>query len=59
LRGIIKSGGGFRAFVKVGNIQREKRFPAETSLKVMQNWRDETRLALRKTKAMPAQAGSL
>lgn len=59
MKGIIHSRSGFRAYVKVGAIQREKRYPAETSLKTMAAWRDETRVALRKRLPSPAQSGSL
>jgi integrase len=47
LIGIRRDRYGFRAYVKVGALQREKRFPPETSLKTMQAWRDECRVALR------------
>lgn len=46
-RGIRRDRYGYRVYVKVGGQQREKRFPPDTSLKVMQAWRDEVRVALR------------
>lgn len=57
--GIKRDRYGFRAYVKVGNIQREKRFPPETSAKTMQAWRDEVRVALRRLAPAPGQPGSL
>lgn len=39
---------GWRAYVKVGRLQREKRYPPDTLVKTMQAWRDEARVALRK-----------
>lgn len=39
---------GWRAFVKVGAIQREKRFPADSTFDTRERWRDECRVALRK-----------
>lgn len=59
MKGIRRDQYGLRAYVKVGNQQREKRFASDTSLKTIQNWRDETRVALRALKAKPAQPGSL
>jgi hypothetical protein len=59
VKGIIKSRRGYRAFVKVGTVQREKRYPADTKLSTMTAWRDETRVALRKKQPAPAQPGSL
>lgn len=48
VKGIRRDRYGFRAYVKVGAVQREKRFPADTLTKTMQNWRDDTKVALRK-----------
>lgn len=48
MKGIRRDRYGFRAYVKVGDIQREKRFPPDTTIKKMQDWRDECRVALRK-----------
>lgn len=59
MKGIRREPSGFRAYVKVGTVQRHKRYPPETSLKTMQAWRDEARVALRKRLPKPAQAGSL
>lgn len=46
-RGISSDKYGFRAYVKVGTQQREKRFKPETPLRDIQRWRDEVRVALR------------
>jgi hypothetical protein len=48
MTGIIRDKWGWRAFVKVGKIQREKRFPPDETIRKMQAWRDECRVALRK-----------
>lgn len=48
MKGIRRDRYGYRVYVKVGNLQREKRYPADTAFKTMQAWRDETRVALRK-----------
>lgn len=47
MKGIRRDRYGYRAYVKVGAEQREKRFPFDTPAKTMQAWRDETRVALR------------
>lgn len=54
MTGIKRDRYGFRAYVKVGKLQREKRYPPDTSFKIMQAWRDECRVALRKLKQAPA-----
>lgn len=59
MKGIRRDRWGFRAYVKVGGQQREKRFKPDTTPKTMQNWRDEVRVALRTRKPKPVQAGSL
>jgi hypothetical protein len=59
MKGIRRDRYGFRVYVKVGTQQREKRYPPDASVKTMQNWRDEAKVALRKLKPKPAQAGSL
>jgi integrase len=46
--GIYRDQWGIAATVKVGKLQREKRFDAETSIKTIKAWQDETRVALRK-----------
>ncbi len=46
--GIYRDQWGIAATVKVGTLQREKRFPAEASIKTIKGWQDETRVALRK-----------
>lgn len=38
---------GWRVFVKVGRRQKEKRFPADTPFRTRENWRLDTRAALR------------
>ena len=57
--GIKRDRYGFRAYVKVGSIQREKRFPPDTKAKTMQAWREDCRVALRHMKPSAAQPGSL
>lgn len=48
--GIKRDRYGWRAYVKVGRLQREKRYPPDTKIKTMQDWRDDARVALRKIK---------
>lgn len=48
VEGIRQDRYGLRAYVKIGTTQKEKRFPAGTSNKTIQAWRDEARVALRK-----------
>lgn len=50
---------GFRAYVKVGREQEEKRYKPGTSLKTMQDWIDETRVALKKLPQTPATKSTL
>lgn len=45
---IYADAGGLSATVKVGTVQRERRFPKGTPLQTIKRWRDETRVALRK-----------
>jgi predicted polyphosphate/ATP-dependent NAD kinase len=59
MKGIRRDRYGFRAYVKVGTQQREKRFKPDTSAQTMKEWRDDTRVALRALKKLPAQPGSL
>lgn len=40
---------GWRVYVKVGRRQKEKRFPADTPFRTRENWRLDTRAALRST----------
>ena len=47
MTGLRRDKYGWRAYVSVGEIQREKRFPPNTPIRQMQNWRDEVRIALR------------
>jgi site-specific recombinase XerD len=44
---------GWRCFVKVGTVQREKRFPADSTFQQREAWRDEARVALRKLPQAP------
>ena len=46
--GIYRDQYGLAATVKVGNLQREKRFLPDASIKTIKAWQDETRVALRK-----------
>jgi integrase len=46
-RGIYRDAYGLAATVKAGRLQREKRFPPDTSLKTLKAWQNETRVALR------------
>ncbi|HXG54772.1 MAG TPA: tyrosine-type recombinase/integrase [Vicinamibacterales bacterium] len=46
--GIYRDAYGLAATVKVGGIQREKRFPHDASIKTIKAWQGETRVALRK-----------
>lgn len=59
MKGIRRDRYGFRAYVKVGTLQREKRFPPETRTKTMQHWREEARVALRKLVPSSLPSGSL
>ena len=45
--GVYKDDYGLAATVKVQGVQREKRFPADTPLKTIRAWRDQTRASLR------------
>lgn len=46
-QGIFSDRHGLAAVVKVGHLQREKRFPADTPLRDLARWRDHEREALR------------
>ncbi|CAN5877517.1 hypothetical protein BH24ACI5_BH24ACI5_04210 [soil metagenome] len=46
--GIYRDQWGIGATVKVGTLQREKRYPHDASIKTIKAWQDETRVALRK-----------
>src|SRR5688500_2438055 len=59
VKGFRRDRRGFRAYVKVGTEQRFKRFPVGTKLKEINDWRDETRVALRKMLPDKAAPGSL
>lgn len=52
MKGIRRDQYGYRVYVRVGNVQREKRYPFDTPGKIMQAWRDDTRVQLRE--AAPA-----
>jgi hypothetical protein len=45
---------GFRAYVKVGKLQDDKRFKPDTPIKTMRDWVDEARVALKKLPQSPA-----
>jgi integrase len=47
-KGIYRDQWGIAATVKTGGMQREKRFPADASLKTIKAWQGDTRSALRK-----------
>jgi integrase len=47
-RGVYRDEYGLAAVVKVNGVQREQRFPPDTSIKSITNWRAETKAALRK-----------
>ncbi len=50
---------GWRCFVKVGGVQREKRFKPDSTYEKREAWRDECRVALRKLKTAPTPTGTL
>jgi integrase len=52
--GVYRDRYGLRSTVKVGTIQREKRWKPDTPIKKLTDWQDETRVALRK---IPQAAG--
>ena len=54
--GIKRDRYGFRAYVKVGNIQREKRFKPDAKLSTMQAWREDCQRSLRKLPQAPTAA---
>ena len=59
MKGIRRDKWGWRAYVSVGTIQREKRYKPDASIKTMQAWRDETRVALRKLQPETGPAGTM
>lgn len=54
MRGIRRTPHGFIAYVKVGGVQRGKRFKPDTKVSIMHAWRDETKVALRKLPKTPS-----
>lgn len=46
--GIRKDGNRIRVYLRVGGVQKERRFPPDTKVSVMQEWRDKERAKLRK-----------
>lgn len=58
-KGIRRDRYGLRAYVKVGGVQREKRFAPDTSLKTIAAWRDEMRVSLRAIKQQAPASGTL
>jgi integrase len=59
VEGIKRDRYGYRAYVKVGAVQREKRFPFGTPIKEMQDWRDVTRGELIRDRGATAPKGSI
>jgi site-specific recombinase XerD len=53
VKNISRTRYGFRAYVKVGTLQDEKRFKPDTPIKTMRDWVDEARVALRKLPQSP------
>lgn len=58
-KGIRRDRQGYRAGVKVGVHRRYKRFKHDATLKQMTDWRDDTKVALRKLKGAEPATGSL
>ena len=52
--GVYRDQWGIESKVQVGPHQRTKRWPAETSIKTMQRWRDEVRVSLQQLAASEA-----
>lgn len=50
---------GWRCYVKVGPIQREKRFSLTSTFQTREAWRDECRVALRKLPQAPSKLDTL
>lgn len=59
MTGVRRDQYGLRAYVKVGGIQRERRFPPDASLRTIQAWRDEVRVALRAVTPVRLTSGTL
>lgn len=59
VKGFTRDQYGIRAYVKVGTEQREKRFPADTGLTKIRDWRSDTRAQLKKAQGEDAPTGSL
>jgi len=59
MRNIKIVGTRYIAYVKVGGVQRFRRYPLDTNIDTIRNWIDETRLALRKLPKAPAKTGTL
>lgn len=55
--GIYHDDRGLAAVVKIGHIQREKRFPHGTDLRIMHRWRDDTSARLRKRQPQGPRSG--
>lgn len=58
MKGVKRDRYGLRAYVKVGTIQREKRFPRDHDLNKIKDWQAETRANLRKLPQAPARVGT-
>lgn len=53
MKGVRRDRYGLRAYVKVRDVQKEKRYPFDTPAATIKRWREETRVALRKLKPSP------
>lgn len=57
--GIYRDDYGFAATVKLAGVQREKRFPPDTTLEIMKSWRVQTRAELDTDRPPVAPRGTL
>lgn len=55
--GVFRDASGLAAVVKVGNLQREKRFPLGSNLKDLKKWREDTQALLRKKRPQAPRRG--
>lgn len=55
--GIYRDGAGLSAIARCGTVQREKRFPLGTDMRLMQRWRDDTRARLLKRRPQGPRSG--
>ena len=56
--GIYRDAAGIAAIVTAGPHRVEQRFPKDTSIRRVQNWRDEARVRLRKLPAPTRSTGT-